>query len=80
MVKPAQQSPKSFRLSAPCIRVLDACAEELGVSRRDAIEIVTRALMRTKVAREVSFAELLISDKFPLPDGRKRRQPAAAKA
>lgn len=58
-------APASMRLTRTAINTLDEIAEELGVNRKSAVEIVLRLLRRVKESTSTSYTDLLLGDRLP---------------
>ena len=58
-------APACMRLTRPAINTLDEIAEELGVNRKSAVEIVLRLIRRVKENSDSSYSDLLLGDKLP---------------
>jgi len=70
MPKLRYPQPSTLRLSRESINVLDEIAEELGgISRRAAVELLTRLFKNAKDAKGTTYASLLLRDEAPEPVG-----------
>lgn len=66
MARLKNSKPHQIRLSRETVNILDEVSDDLGgLSRRAAIELVTRFVGRVKSAQGTTFADLLLKDHLP---------------